>query len=304
MGPSAESRESTHRARSCRRGTRPTWPAEDLDDKSAGSCASHPTTRGRNGSALGGPPDPTPVALAGIVDMRDAAQPRPDERFGPRRRRACDFALPVPGCSENLNRVPLEHVDHPFPRCVKQRVSLWEGPAQSGQNFRKGLGQNFRNPQLPLIRSRVTVEPCAEGAVSRCARISSGPDCSRNASPSRTSSASGDEGWRTSFVSHSASLGVSETRRRSRRRGSFQAQRPCGNALWRPSARSVASFVRSMLHASERQPRGRLKTDCPARTRDAPRALRTRPAGSDPLSIVDYLYLAQLPPLLFASDAS
>jgi hypothetical protein len=32
------------------------------------------------------------------------------------------------------------------------------------------------------------------------------------------------------------------------------------------------------------------------------RALRTRPAGSEPLSVVDYLYLGQLPPLLFASD--
>ena len=32
------------------------------------------------------------------------------------------------------------------------------------------------------------------------------------------------------------------------------------------------------------------------------RALRARPAGSDPLSIVDYLYLGQLPNLLFAAD--
>jgi hypothetical protein len=30
--------------------------------------------------------------------------------------------------------------------------------------------------------------------------------------------------------------------------------------------------------------------------------LRARPAGSDPLSIVDYLYLGQLPTLLFAGD--
>jgi hypothetical protein len=33
------------------------------------------------------------------------------------------------------------------------------------------------------------------------------------------------------------------------------------------------------------------------------RALRARPAGADPLSIVDYLYLAQLPPLLFTARA-
>ncbi len=33
------------------------------------------------------------------------------------------------------------------------------------------------------------------------------------------------------------------------------------------------------------------------------RALRARPVGAEPLSIVDYLYLGQLPPLLFANDA-
>ena len=32
------------------------------------------------------------------------------------------------------------------------------------------------------------------------------------------------------------------------------------------------------------------------------RALRTRPPGSDPLTMVDYLYLGQLPALLFASE--
>ena len=32
------------------------------------------------------------------------------------------------------------------------------------------------------------------------------------------------------------------------------------------------------------------------------RALRARAAGADPLSIVDYLYLAQLPALLFAAE--
>ena len=33
------------------------------------------------------------------------------------------------------------------------------------------------------------------------------------------------------------------------------------------------------------------------------RALRSRPAGADPLSVVDYLYLAQLPGLLFSDRA-
>jgi hypothetical protein len=32
------------------------------------------------------------------------------------------------------------------------------------------------------------------------------------------------------------------------------------------------------------------------------RSLRHRPAGADPLSVIDYLYIMQLPPLLFAND--
>ena len=74
--------------------------------------------------------------------------------------------------------------------------------------------------------------------------------------------ASGGEGWRTSFVSRSASSGASQTPRRSRRRGSCQAPRPYGNALWRPSARCVASSVRSTLHASARRPRRGLRRRC------------------------------------------
>lgn len=40
----------------------------------------------------------------------------------------------------------------------------------------------------------------------------------------------------------------------------------------------------------------------PAARETLQRALRARPSGADPLSIVDYMYLAQLPPLLFAND--
>jgi hypothetical protein len=41
----------------------------------------------------------------------------------------------------------------------------------------------------------------------------------------------------------------------------------------------------------------------PARERETlARALRARPVGADPLTLVDYLYLGQLPPLLFAND--
>ena len=44
-------------------------------------------------------------------------------------------------------------------------------------------------------------------------------------------------------------------------------------------------------------------TPLPERERETlARALRARPAGSDPLSIVDYLYLGQLPLLLFEPD--
>jgi hypothetical protein len=47
-----------------------------------------------------------------------------------------------------------------------------------------------------------------------------------------------------------------------------------------------------------------IEATLPEREREAlTRALRTRPAGAEPLSIVDYLYLAQLPPLLFAPEA-
>ena len=69
-----------------------------------------------------------------------------------------DFELTVTGAPKNLNLVPFEHVDHPFPRClvVVQRVCDLKGLAQTGQNFRnsvrqnfrKTLRQNFRNPHL------------------------------------------------------------------------------------------------------------------------------------------------------------
>jgi hypothetical protein len=95
-----------------------------------------------------GPPNSTSGTFARIVNVRDIGLSfDPTDASERDVGESGDVALAVAGCSEYLNRVPLEHVDHPFPRCVKQRVSLWEGWAQSGQNFRKGLGQNFRNPQ-------------------------------------------------------------------------------------------------------------------------------------------------------------
>ena len=48
----------------------------------------------------------------------------------------------------------------------------------------------------------------------------------------------------------------------------------------------------------------RIAEALPERERETlARALRARPEGSEPLSIVDYLYLGQIPPLLFAPDA-
>ena len=124
-------------------------PSEDLDGQERWIVCEQLHDTGPKRLCEGGPPNSTPVAFAGIVDVRDVGLSldptnASDRDVGERG----DFALPVAGCSENLNRVPLEHVDHPFPRCVKQRVSLGEGQAQSGQNFRKGSGQNFRNPHF------------------------------------------------------------------------------------------------------------------------------------------------------------
>jgi hypothetical protein len=48
----------------------------------------------------------------------------------------------------------------------------------------------------------------------------------------------------------------------------------------------------------------RIEDALPERERETlARALRARPAGSEPLSIVDYLYLGQIPPLLFATES-
>lgn len=47
----------------------------------------------------------------------------------------------------------------------------------------------------------------------------------------------------------------------------------------------------------------KIEAGLPENARDIlTRALRARPAGSDPLTVVDYLYFGQLPPLLFAGD--
>jgi hypothetical protein len=48
----------------------------------------------------------------------------------------------------------------------------------------------------------------------------------------------------------------------------------------------------------------KIEATLPEREREVvSQALRARPAGAEPLSIVDYLYLGQLPPLLFVQEA-
>jgi hypothetical protein len=66
----------------------------------------------------GGTADPTSLPLAAKVDVRDRrlsvdalnASTRDAGESG-------HLVLAVTGSSKNLDFVPLEHVDHPFPRC-------------------------------------------------------------------------------------------------------------------------------------------------------------------------------------------
>ena len=55
----------------------------------------------------------------------------------------------VPRPPKHLNLVPLEHLDHPFPRrrLNLRRSSDPVGLPAGDQNFRKRRDQNFRNPQ-------------------------------------------------------------------------------------------------------------------------------------------------------------
>jgi hypothetical protein len=92
---------------------------------------------------------------------------------------------------------------------------------------------------------------------------------------------------------------------------------PAAHAAVVPAGRRgrVATYCGDRARAACRRPRGLRGTlqrggraqdweALPERERESlARALRARPAGSEPLSIVNYLYLGQLPPLLFATDA-
>jgi hypothetical protein len=82
---------------------------------------------------------------------------------------------------------------------------------------------------------------------------------------------------------------------------------PGAEAVWQrivETERALRGVVREVYAALFGQEAARkIEEALPDRERETlARALRARPAGSEPLSIVDYLYLGQIPPLLFATD--
>ena len=82
---------------------------------------------------------------------------------------------------------------------------------------------------------------------------------------------------------------------------------PGAEAVWQrivETERALRGVVREVYAARFGEAAARrIEEALPEREREIlARALRARPAGSEPLSIVDYLYLGQIPPLLFATD--
>ena len=83
---------------------------------------------------------------------------------------------------------------------------------------------------------------------------------------------------------------------------------PGAEAVWQrivETERALRGVVREVYAARFGEAAARrIEEALPERERETlARALRARPAGSEPLSIVDYLYLGQLPPLLFVAEA-
>ena len=102
-------------------------------------------------------------------------------------------------------------------------------------------------------------------------------------------------GWQNLSASHSGSSAVKQMPRRLHRRGSCPTQKRSGSASPIQSAVYASTFGATAAAT--------LQAKLPERDRESlMRALRARPPGSDPLTVVDYLYLGQLPPLLFAND--
>jgi hypothetical protein len=82
---------------------------------------------------------------------------------------------------------------------------------------------------------------------------------------------------------------------------------PGAEAVWQrivKTERALRGVVRDVYSARFGEAAARrIAEGLPERERETlTRALRARPAGSEPLSIVDYLYLGQIPPLLFATE--
>ena len=118
--------------------------------------------------------DLTAGPLRRVINARDRAFRRDSPR-GSGRHAAEGGHLPprVIRPTQHLNLVSLQHVDHPFPR---RRPSLRRsGPVglpRGGQNFRKRLGQNFRNPQRATIGTiRLHLLRVAERVVRRIRRL-------------------------------------------------------------------------------------------------------------------------------------
>jgi hypothetical protein len=82
---------------------------------------------------------------------------------------------------------------------------------------------------------------------------------------------------------------------------------PGAELVWRrivETERALRALVRE-IYGRRFAANGAAKIEAalpPAERESLSRALRSRPAGSDPMSVVDYLYIAQLPPLLFTND--
>ncbi|MGH3640957.1 MAG: GmrSD restriction endonuclease domain-containing protein [Mycobacterium sp.] len=82
---------------------------------------------------------------------------------------------------------------------------------------------------------------------------------------------------------------------------------PGAEAVWRrivESERALRGVVREVYAARFGEAAARrIEEALPERERESlTRALRARPAAAEALSVVDYLYLGQLPPLLFAAE--
>ena len=99
------------------------------------------------------------------------------------------------------------------------------------------------------------------------------------------------------------SSAVNQMHRRLHRPGFCPEQKRFGNALPRHE-RALRGLVRD-VYATRFGDAAAQTIEAKLSERELEtlrRALRTRPPGSDPLTMVDYLYLGQLPPLLFANE--